>query len=104
MLRKHLPEHQVPSGFEIDFVIHKNVLTFNMIDEQDVKNIIEILRKLISRMEGDVHVSRKNEYNEAFYFPFDARGSMADTLITVNIKYRTKTKWDIRSVNIQRHY
>ena len=104
MIRRTLRESEIPSGFEIDFKIHKNALTFNMIDEQDIRDIVEILKRLISRMEGDLHVGSKEKSSETFYFPFDARGSVNEILVTVKIKYNTKSKWDIRSVNVMRQF
>ncbi|UCH88377.1 MAG: hypothetical protein JSV49_08935 [Thermoplasmata archaeon] len=102
-INKHLPSSDIPVGFEVIFRIHKNTLTFDLIDENDVINMINIIHELFDRLKHDAEVQSKEEFKETIYFPFEAGSNKENILVTVIVYYRYKAKW-MQHISVQKEF
>jgi hypothetical protein len=90
-------------GFEIDILIHKNTLTFDLIDENDIKDLRNILEELFDRLKRDSSVLNKAELKESFYYPFESGSSKASICLTITVSYHAASRW-LQAINIRKEF
>ncbi len=63
-------------------------LQFNMIDDKDIRLIIETIWTIIENIQDMVTSSNKSQYKESVYFPFGKHTDKDRALMIINIQYR----------------
>lgn len=71
-----------------------------MIDEQDIKLIIEALKTIIENIQKMVQDSNKSQYEESIFFPFEKHTDRTRASMIINIQYRQDGTFMGKRINI----
>ena len=83
-----LSASQLPPQFSVAFKIKQQTLQFNMIDEQDIKLIIEALKTTIEHIQNMVTAGNKPQHSESMYFPFGKHIDRTRATMIIDIHYK----------------
>lgn len=103
-VNNHLSQSDLPQGFEVELMIWKNTLTFNLINEEDIKNIVKVIKEVFDRMIRDSKINKPEIMKEEFNFPFETVGRTGGVLVTIKIILRHATKWNVSEIRVKREY
>jgi hypothetical protein len=87
-IKEQLNNNNLPPEFKLEFQVKSQTLKFNMIDEKDVKLIVEGLETLIINIQEMVVSSNRSEYQETIYFPFGKHVDRSRASMIINLHYR----------------
>ena len=102
IIHEHITEASILPEFKVEFTIMPQTLQFDMLNDEQLKQIMELTTTMIKRIQDMMMTNNKPEFQYSMAYPFQTQTEKNKALVIIDICYRRDGAFDGKRISIQK--